>query len=60
MSGNSPVEEIVEQSKRFTNDNFTVYKYKAAPSQNYQFNIGQVYKMGDKGQRKFGFTAAKL
>lgn len=58
MSGNSPLEEIVEQSKRFTNDNFTVYKYKAAPSQNYQFNIGQAYKMDDKGQRKFGFTAA--
>ncbi|QJB32123.1 TonB-dependent receptor [Chitinophaga oryzae] len=52
------VEEMVAQSRRFTNDNFTVYKYKAAPAQNYQFAIGQVYKWNEARQYKFGFTGA--
>nr|WP_295863415.1 TonB-dependent receptor [uncultured Chitinophaga sp.] len=52
------VEEMVAQSRRFTNDNFTVYKYKAAPAQNYQFAIGQVYKWNEERQYKFGFTGA--
>lgn len=58
MSNETPLEELAEQSKRFTNDNFTVYKYKAAPAQNYQFSIGQLFKLDDKRQYKFGFTGA--
>ncbi|MCW3463950.1 TonB-dependent receptor domain-containing protein [Chitinophaga nivalis] len=58
MSGASPKAELVEQTRRFTNDNFTVYKYRAAPAQNYQFTIGQQFALDKTGQRKFGFTGA--
>ena len=47
-----------DQSKRFTNDNFTVYKYKAAPSQNYQFSLGRLFALDTVNQNKFGFTGA--
>lgn len=58
MSATSSSEELVAQSKRFTNDNFTVYKYKAAPSQNYQLSVGRLFEMDKEGRRKFGFTGA--
>ena len=58
MSGTSPRAELVEQTKRFTSNNFPVYKYKALPSQNYQFNIGRLFELDDKGRHKFGFTGA--
>lgn len=58
MSGSSPVEELVGQTKRFTNDNFTVHKYRASPAQHYQFSIGRLYALDKSGQRKFGFTGA--
>jgi len=58
MSNSSPVEELIAQTKRFTNDNFTVHKYRAVPAQNYQFSIGQSYPLDASGQRKFGFTGA--
>ncbi|NML23183.1 TonB-dependent receptor [Pseudoflavitalea sp. G-6-1-2] len=58
MNNAAPVSEIVEQSKRFANRDFSVYKYKAMPSQNYQFAIGKMFRLGDDNQRKFGFTGA--
>ncbi|MDR2282965.1 MAG: TonB-dependent receptor [Sphingobacterium sp.] len=58
MSSASPIEELVEQSKRFKNDNFTVYKYKAVPSQNYQFTIGRLFELDTAGQCRFGITGA--
>lgn len=51
-------EVITAQSKRFTNDNFTVYKYKAAPSQNYQFTIGRLVAIDTSNNSKFGFTGS--
>lgn len=47
-----------DQSKRFTNDNFTVYKYKAAPSQNYQFSLGRLFALDNLNKNKFGFTGS--
>jgi len=58
MSSESPAQELVEQTKRFTNDNFTVHKYKAVPSQSYQFALGRLYHLDSTGQHKFGFTGA--
>ncbi|WP_344672686.1 TonB-dependent receptor [Sphingobacterium kyonggiense] len=54
----SPIEEVVSQSKRFTTDNFTLYKYKTLPSQNYQFTIGRLYNLRGGSVRKFGFVGA--
>jgi outer membrane receptor protein involved in Fe transport len=57
-----PIEDYTkmrdDQSKRFTNDNFTVYKYKAAPSQNYQFTIGRLIALDTNNNNKFGFTGS--
>lgn len=50
--------KVTDQSKRFTQDNVSVYKYKAAPSQNYQFTIGHSVNLDTAGQNKFGFTGA--
>ncbi|MFD1772267.1 TonB-dependent receptor domain-containing protein [Sphingobacterium suaedae] len=58
MSTSSPVEELIAQTKRFTQDNFTVHRYRAAPAQHYQFTLGRLYPLDDSGQRKFGFTGA--
>lgn len=58
MSGSSPVEDLIAQTNRFKNDNFTLYKYRAAPSQHYQFTIGRMYALEKSGQRKFGLTGA--
>ena len=46
------------QSKRFTNDNFTVHKYTATPSQNYQFSMGRLYALDTVSQNKLGFTGS--
>lgn len=51
-------EFIAEQSRKFTNDNFTVHKYKAAPSQNYQFSIGRLLALDTTNSNKFGFTGS--
>jgi Outer membrane receptor proteins, mostly Fe transport len=58
MSSNSPIEELIAQTKRFTQDNFTVHTYRTVPTQNYQFTIGRLYTLDDSRQRKFGFTGA--
>ncbi len=49
---------LIAQSQKFTNDNFTMYKYKTAPSQNYQFTIGRLIGIDTTGNKKLGFTAA--
>src|SRR5690606_22674704 len=48
----------VDQTRKFTHDNFTVYKYKALPSQNYQFTMGRLINIDTSGLKKFGFTGA--
>ncbi|WP_316804276.1 TonB-dependent receptor domain-containing protein [Pedobacter nototheniae] len=50
--------KVDDQSKKFTNDNFTIYKYKTAPSQNYQFTIGRLIKLDTVKQNKLGFTGS--
>lgn len=54
----TPIEDIVAQSKRFTTDNFTLYRYRAQPSQNYQFTLGRLYNLKGGELSKFGFTGA--
>ena len=49
---------VDDQSKRFTNDNFTLYKSKAPVNQNYQFTIGQRFNLDSAKGNKLGFTAA--
>lgn len=56
-SGLTP-EQIAEQSKMFTNDNFTVYRNTAAPSQNYQFTIGRLLTIDTSGNNRLGFTGS--
>lgn len=51
-------EKVDAQSKRFTRENFTLYKYKAAPSQNYQFTLGRLIALDTSGKRKLGFTGS--
>lgn len=58
VQGEKDENKITEQSKRFTNDNFTVYKYKTAPSQNYQFSIGRLLALDTSNSNKFGFTGS--
>lgn len=50
--------KIIDQSKRFTNDNVSLYKYKAAPSQNYQFTMGRLLALDTVGKNKLGFTGS--
>jgi len=45
-----------EQSKRFTNDNFTTYNSKADPGSSFQLAMGRNFKM--KKNNKWGFAAA--
>ncbi|WP_164121950.1 TonB-dependent receptor [Sphingobacterium sp. xlx-130] len=54
------IDKVTEQSKRFTNDNFTVYKRPADPSQNYQFTIGRIFTLDTTSTSadKFGFTGS--
>ena len=49
--------KVIDQSKRFTNDNFTVYKYKATPAQNFQFTTGRLFPLNENEDKKVGFTA---
>lgn len=49
---------LIAQSQKFTNDNFTMYKYKTAPSQNYQFTMGRLIDIDSTNNKKLGFTAA--
>lgn len=50
--------KVTDQSLRFKNDNFTVYKYKAIPSQNYQFTIGRLISLDTGNNNKLGFTGS--
>jgi outer membrane receptor protein involved in Fe transport len=50
--------KVTDQSLKFKNDNFTLYKYKAAPSQNYQFSIGRLLALDTANNNKFGFTGS--
>ncbi|MDO7744877.1 MAG: TonB-dependent receptor [Pedobacter sp.] len=50
--------KVDDQSRRFTNDNFTIYKTKTVPSQNYQFTIGRLITIDTTSQNKFGFTGS--
>lgn len=50
--------KVIDQSKRFTNDNYTLYRSKAAPSQNYQFTIGRLLSLGTTTNNKLGFTGS--
>ncbi|MCS4224069.1 TonB-dependent receptor [Sphingobacterium sp. BIGb0165] len=58
MSNESPIGEIIDQTLRFKNDNFTVHNYQALPSQNYQFTIGRLLNLDTSGLNKFGLTGA--
>lgn len=49
---------IVDQSKRFTRDNFSIWKYDAAPGQNYQFSTGRLIDLDTTHNKQLGFTAA--
>ena len=51
-------QKLITQSQKFTNDNFTMYKYKTAPSQNYQFTIGRLIGIDTTNNKKLGFTAS--
>lgn len=47
----------IEQSKKFNNESFKLFKYKASPNQNYRFTLGRVYDVNEKKGLKIGFTA---
>jgi len=49
---------VDDQSRLFTNDNFSLYKYKALPHQNYQFSLGQLISLDTLHQDKLGITGA--
>ncbi|MCD0467731.1 TonB-dependent receptor [Flavobacterium sp. ENC] len=49
---------FLEQSKRFTQDNFTTYKTYAAPGTSMQFAVGRVYELKDNN--KFGFVGSLI
>ncbi|WP_264538134.1 TonB-dependent receptor [Flavobacterium sp. N1736] len=51
---NNPV--FFEQSKRFTNDNFTTYSTKADPGSSFQLAMGRNFQM--ENNNKWGFAAA--
>jgi len=50
--------KLDDQGRRFTNENFTLYKTKTAPSQNYQFTIGRLLTLDTVSHNKFGFTGS--
>ncbi|RQO76488.1 hypothetical protein DBR40_11315 [Pedobacter sp. KBW01] len=50
--------KLDDQSKKFTNDNFSIYKYKTAPSQNYQFTIGRLISLDTVRKNRLGFTGS--
>lgn len=49
---------VDDQSKRFNNDNFTLYKYAAPINQNYQFTIGRLFNIDTAKGSKLGITGA--
>lgn len=51
-------QKLMAQSQKFTNDNFTMYKYKTAPSQNYQFTMGRLIGIDSTNNKKLGYTAS--
>lgn len=51
-------QKLIAQSQKFTNDNFTMYKYKTAPSQNYQFTMGRIIGIDTTNNKKLGFTTS--
>jgi len=58
MSDDEFQQAIDKQSKRFTNQHFSVYHYKAVPSQNYQLTIGRLMVLDTLNNRKFGITGS--
>lgn len=58
ITDEAPREVIDAQSRKFSNDNFTVYRNNTAPSQNYQFSIGHLIALDTTGNNKFGFTGS--
>lgn len=54
MDWNNPL--FFEQSKQFTNDNFTNYRTKAKPNTNFQFSIGRNFTL--EGNNRWGFAGA--
>lgn len=54
MDWNNPL--FFEQSKQFTNDNFTNYLTKAKPNTNFQFAIGRNFAL--EGNNRWGFAGA--
>jgi len=48
----------INQSKRFTEDNFTTYKTYGAPGTTLQFGIGRTYKLKDNN--KWGFVGSLI
>lgn len=51
-------QRVDDQSRRFTNDNFTLYKNSAPVNQSYQFTIGQKFDLDTAKKAKLGFTGA--
>lgn len=49
---------FIQQSKQFTEDNFTTYKTYGAPGTTLQFGIGRAYKLKDNN--KWGFTGSLI
>ncbi|MFL9844856.1 TonB-dependent receptor [Flavobacterium rhizosphaerae] len=47
-----------EQSRRFTQDNFTTYKTNTAPGSSLQFGIGRVYEMDNNS--RWGFVGSLI
>jgi TonB-dependent receptor len=58
LSDEAYQQKVDKQSRRFTHDNFTVYKSKAAPSQNYQFTIGRLRYLDTLNNNRIGFTGS--
>ncbi|NMN37627.1 TonB-dependent receptor [Pedobacter sp. SG918] len=52
------LQKLIVQSQKFTNDNFTMYRYKTAPSQNYQFTLGRIIGIDTTNNKKLGFTTS--
>ncbi|NQX53156.1 TonB-dependent receptor [Pedobacter panaciterrae] len=46
----------IEQSKKFDNKSFAIYKNQAIPNQNYRFTLGRVYEINEQKGLKIGFT----
>lgn len=51
-------QKIDAQSRRFTHDNFTMYKNPAPINQNYQFTMGRLFSLDTVRNNKLGFTTA--